>query len=476
MQTFVTARPRPVGVTVAQPETTRFPLLAIITTIVGTALAINLVPADPGPRGALFNSALALSVGLAVAPVIAALRDQKSILLGEHLLALGPIYWLLLDLLQGSYLMEDIQPEQVNTAFIGIGLFVIAVWIGASMHPLRFPESIVRGASIEFSANIYFVLAVAAFTLGMLKFAIPCNFNVIEMVSYLGGSRWGAPWQRGQLGGWDAFLDHMAYFGYLLPTLTVIIARRTSWINTRTVLSFLMSLIMVIFIAQGGSRRIVGVIFGMAFILWVLTERRLRIWHSVTVALGLAAILVIMQLMVEYRSVGFTELFERDQKEQVFERDYLHVDDNFYRFCQIIQLIPESHPYVYHQYLVWVLVRPIPRIFWPGKPVDPGFDLPAALGAEGVSYSCTALGELYMSIGLIGIILGGWLYGVLAGMANQLLLQRRTFGAILIYSVMMMALFSGLRSTLELILVSYVVLAWVALSRLIIKLGGYKVT
>jgi len=39
-----------------------------------------------------------------------------------------------------------------------------------------------------------------------------------------------------------------------------------------------------------------------------------------------------------------------------------------------------------------------------------------------------------------------------------------------IYSIVVMALFSGMRSILELILVSYVVLAWVGLSQLFIKL------
>src|SRR5262245_52769783 len=124
MQTFATVKPRSVEIVTAQISTTRFPLLAVITTTVGTLLAINFIPSDPEPHGALFFPALALSAGLAFAPFIAVLRDQKSILLGEHLLALAPIYWLLLDLLQGAYTMETIQSEQINTAFVGIGLFV----------------------------------------------------------------------------------------------------------------------------------------------------------------------------------------------------------------------------------------------------------------------------------------------------------------------------------------------------------------
>src|SRR6185312_346000 len=151
----------------------------------------------------------------------------------------------------------------------------------------------------------------------------------------------------------------------------------------------------------------------------------------------------------------------RMEKRQILEEQHLRVDDNFYRLCQIIQLIPQSYGFVYHKYLVYVLVRPVPRVFWPEKPIDPGFDLPTALGVEGVSYSYSVIGELYMSIGLLGIALGGWFYGRVAAMASGLLKRVTTQGALVIYSIVVMALFSGMRSILELILVSYVVRGWV---------------
>src|SRR5688572_32600586 len=124
----------------------------------------------------------------------------------------------------------------------------------------------------------------------------------------------------------------------------------------------------------------------------------------------------------------------------------------------------------YHRYLVYVLVRPVPRVFWPEKPVDPGFDLPTALGVEGVSYSYSVIGELYMSLGLLGIAIGGWFYGRVAALASGLLKRATTQGALVIYSIIVMALFSGMRSILELVLVSYVVLAWLGLAQLFVKL------
>jgi len=424
-----------------------------------------------------------MSAGLATAPITAALRYPKALLCGESLLAFAPIYWLLLDLLQGVYTMEDITADQVRQAFLAIGIFVVMVWLGALRRSWRIPKVLISSVSQEFPINTYFALAIASFFLGMLNFAVPCNFNVFEMVHYLGQERWSAPWGRGQLGGWDAFLDHLQYFGYLLPVLTVVIGRRVGLRNPRTWICIGMSVAIALFLAQSGSRRVIGVVVGMALILWVLDQQRLRVKHLLTTVVAIIALLITLQLMLEYRNVGLNVLVGdgeiptgRLEKRQILEEQHVRVDDNFYRLCQIIQLIPESHPFVYHKYLVYVVVRPIPRVFWPGKPVDPGFDLPTALGVQGVSYSYSVIGELYMSLGFIGIALGGWFYGRVASTASGLLARCRTQGALVIYSIVVMALFSGMRSILELILVSYVVLAWVGLSHLFIKLRRAKVT
>ena len=478
MQSSVTWNRFPLAIAGTPSLTWRSTLVGIMGTSMSTIIAVLLVPDDPTAPGALFYSALVLATGLAIAPVTAALRQPKAILRGESLLALAPIYWLLLDLLQGVYSLDHIAAEEVRLALIAIGLFVGMMWIGAIRRPWRIPSVVVRSVSQEFSVNTYFALAIACFAIGMLNFAIACDFNLVAMFHYLGQERWAAPWGRGQLGGWDAFLDHLQYFGYLLPILTVVIARRAGLRNPRTLMCLLMSVVITLFLAQSGSRRVIGVVAGMALVLWVLDQRQLRMKHLLTTVCAIAALLLALQIMLEYRNVGLGALVGntdatlegRREKNQLLEVQHLRVDDNFYRLCQIIQLIPQSHPFVYHKYVVYVLVRPVPRVFWPEKPIDPGFDLPTALGVEGVSYSYSVIGELYMSLGLLGVALGGWFYGRVAAMASGLLKQTTTQGAFVIYSIVVMALFSGMRSILELILVSYVVLAWVGLSQLFIKL------
>jgi len=466
-----------VGALVTPKLTMRSTLLGILSTCIATTLSILLIPDNPTREGALFYPALVMSAGLAAAPIVAAVRYPKALLRGESLLALAPIYWLLLDLLQGVYSMDDVTADQVRQAFLGIGIFVAMVWLGAIRRSWRVPQLVINSVSQEFSVNTYFALALACFFIGMLNFAVPCNFNVLEMVHYLGQERWAAPWGRGQLGGWDAFLDHLQYFGYLLPVLTVVVGRRAGVRNARTIICIAMSIAITLFLAQSGSRRVVGVVAGMALILWILDQQRLRLKHLVVSVCVIGVLLLTLQVMLEYRNVGLGVLVGnkevvsgRTEKRQLLEEQHLRVDDNFYRLCQIIQLIPDSYPFVYHKYLVYVIVRPVPRVFWPGKPVDPGFDLPTALGVQGVSYSYSVIGELYMSLGFIGIALGGWFYGRVASMASGLLARSRMQGALVIYSIVVMALFSGMRSILELILVSYVVLAWVGLSHLFIRL------
>lgn len=472
----------PFAVASSTQGTQQAALLAILSTCLGTAMAIHLLPQNPSRDGALFASAVALCTGLAVAPIKALLHHPKAILRGEHLLSIAPIYWLLLDLIQGLYSMEMIERVQIQRAFVAIGLFVVMVWVGALRRPWPIPAIVIKAASQEFSLTSYFGLAVVSFSLGMLNFAVACNFNVAEMFYYVGQERWAAPWGRGQLGGWDAFLDHLQYFGYLLPVLTIVVQRYAGWLNMRTIICVAMSAVMILFLAQSGSRRVIGVVIGMALILWILGQQRLRIKHVIQTTVAIAALLLALQVMLEYRNVGLGTLLgfrteashTASYREHFFREQHLRVDDNFFRLCQVIQLIPSSHPFVYHQYILYVLVRPIPRVFWADKPIDPGFDLPTALGVEGVSYSYSVIGELYMSFGFIGIAFGGWFYGRLSAMARGMLSRTHTLSGLVMYSILVMALFSGMRSILELILVSYVILAWIGLSKLFRLIGAAR--
>jgi hypothetical protein len=115
--------------------------------------------------------------------------------------------------------------------------------------------------------------------------------------------------------------------------------------------------------------------------------------------------------------------------------------------------------------LVFTLVRPIPRVFWPGKPVDAGFDLPTEVGLKGVSLSTSIIGEWYISYGWFTVLLGGWLHGRLASTANSLRELGHLTGNPIVYSLAVMVLLAGMRSMQDLVLMSYALVAWWAVSR-----------
>ena len=129
----------------------------------------------------------------------------------------------------------------------------------------------------------------------------------------------------------------------------------------------------------------------------------------------MVGLLTAMQFMLNIRDQGYQEFAFRGESEY----DYLHVDDNFLRLAQVIEIVPAEHPYVSIGSSGSRSSGPVPRVFWPGKPVDPGFDLPAIVGMKGVSLSTSIIGEWYISFGWLAVIFGGWLHGRLARTMNR---------------------------------------------------------
>ena len=170
---------------------------------------------------------------------------------------------------------------------------------------------------------------------------------------------------------------------------------------------------------------------------------------------------------------GFQDYVNGDQVENKYSAHF-HVDDNFLRLSQIIMIFPDRHDYVYHGPLYHALCLPIPRLFWAGKPLNPGFSLPELIGRVGASLSSSIIGELYASLGIIAVALGGFVMGRLAGMWNKCLQLNTGEGRALMHSLGLMALFAGLRSVQALVQMSYIVLAWIAIAAIVNKIQASR--
>ena len=430
-------------------------------TAVSLLISLALFPADPTPRGSLTVPAIVLAAGILLLPAMRAIRRSPTLLNAENVVAFGFVFWLLLDLIQGAYDLRDAADWAIRDAFIAIGVSAAMMWVGVAGKPWPLPKWIAEIATTAMDTRTVARLVPVCFLLGMFNFAFAVNFDIPLMFSYLGEPRWVAPWGRGQLGGWDAFLDQMQYFGYVLPSLTALLITRRGF-SLQVWFSILLSGIMVAFLAQGGGRRIIGVTVGAAILVWIQAQQTINVRRLTLAAAAAIGLLAGMQFMLNIRTIGYEEFAFTGQSDY----DYLHVDDNFLRLSQVIQIVPAERDHVGFQQLIFTIVRPVPRVFWPNKPIDPGFDLPAIVGMKGVSLSQSIIGEWYLSFGWIGIVFGGWFHGRLARTANVLRENPEYHTNPIVYGLAVMIIVSGMRSMIELMLMSYALVAWWAANRI----------
>jgi len=451
---------------------TWFPLLGVGATIIGTIAAINSIPDDPQPRGALFWPALCLGLGLLTAPLIGLRKQITSALRTENLLMVGLVYWLLLDLLQGAYPLTGIYYDDVVLAFTAVGLMAAGIWIGTLGVGWPLPNLVVRVMEEPLSNDGLFLALWASFLLGVFYYAYSSDFDPAVMIAGLGACRFCAPWARGALGGSDAFIEHLKYFGYSLPALTVLIAHRDGWVRPRAILGIIMSIVIIAFLVQEGGRRVVGVVVGSGLLTWMLLQGRIT---GKMVIGGFVAIVIVLfglEQILHYRSQGFAQSNSSLQSLQPSLDDavdgaVVHVDDNFFRLSQMVRLFPDVQSYVDFQPLFYAAVMPVPRVLWPGKPTDVGYDLAKLLSAKGVSLTQSIIGELYAMHGLLVVFIGGFVYGRMANMWNKILAMRGNVGKPMIYGLGAMVLFVGLRSLVDLVIMSYGVLGWLVLAKLL---------
>jgi len=437
------------------------PGVGLCATVFGTLLAMSVVPEMYEDKGALRLPAAILALGIGIAPFVAAMRDIRSAVRIENVLAQAPIYWLLLDLLQGSYGIQVASRGDVVKGLAATGLFTIGVWIAVLQRAWKLPRFVSERAETELGAKSIFAGSIICFSLGIFYFVFKAGFDSSAIISGFTNMRWEAPWSRtSALGGWDAFIEHLIYFGMLLPALSVVLGVRLGWSNPRTILSWLMSSGFSLFQAQGGNRRYLGVMIGAALVVWVLSSTATDRQKSLWLLLWVAAALVSFEVVLRYRELGVAA-FSGEGRGAFGEIDAVHVDDNFLRLAQTIHYVPETVDYVWYDYALFALIRPIPRVLWPGKPTAPSFRIQDYFQI-GASLSSSVVGELYVSGGLLAVLLGGWLYGCLGTWGVRLLCPPMTTAKVLLYGAWLMALFAGSRSMQDLVMMSYVVLALLA--------------
>lgn len=468
----------PAATRIVNPTRTDFRLVSamhyatgILGILIGTVAAILLLPDDYYEPGRMRASVVALSLGLLSGPLASSLTDARVWIRAESVMMAGLIYWLLSEPLGSDYAAYELSRDGIVRAFVLIGLFGALIQLGSKLAQVWHGSfSGVSDPGLDFSREWLFQALMVAAALGLLARLIPCNFSPACMADGLFSARGTGVWNRSS-GGTDAFVSHLAYFGYLTVPLTIALHHRTGRIDWRVLLGAALAAVFLVFLIRDGGRRLVGMVLGAGFITWLLLQERLGPKQILIAAAAAWGALLLMQIMFIFRlheggivsSVLSGQAFRFNALE-----NGIHVDNNFHYFVRTLDIIPEFKDHTGWRAIIYWAARPIPRLFWPDKPTTPGIWLPYEfdqMWSAGFTITISAIGDWYIAFGVWSVAIAALAMGFVGG---KLVLAwfGPTVRQKLLYSLGLMWLFIGLRSYLELFLMSYPILALYLLGKL----------
>ncbi len=444
----------------------------MLAIILGTLGAILLLPDDYYEPGQLRASVFVLGLGLLTGPLISAFTDTRVWIRAESVMMIGLIYWLLMEPFSSDYTAYELTKAGIIKAFGLIGLFGFLILLGSKLaHTWHHSMSRVSNPSADFSVDWLYSALMVCSALGLMARLIPCSFSPVCMMEGLFSERGVGAWSRGVIGGSGAFVSHLQYFGYLALPLTIALHHRTGRIDWRVALGMALTTLFLLFLIKDGGRRLVGMVLGSGMITWLLLRPRLGLREIAVGALSGVMMLTLLQIMVVFRTEQggiVSGLFSGSAFGINPFSTSLSVDNNFLFLVKTIDLIPEFKRHTGWTAIIYWAVRPIPRVFWPDKPIGPGINLPHELGqywSENFTLTISAIGDWYVSFGIWSVAAAALLMGFLGGKLVLVWLGP-TVRQKLLYSLGLMWLFIGLRNYLELILMSYPIIALYLLGKL----------
>jgi oligosaccharide repeat unit polymerase len=150
--------------------------------------------------------------------------------------------------------------------------------------------------------------------------------------------------------------------------------------------------------------------------IYLIAKQQLNLRHFLIFGTIMAALLFAgMILMFQFRTVGLGEL------SSTMESGSLYIDLDIVNISRLTDIFPNVYDYLGFEIPMTALIRPIPRVLWPDKPTGLSVPIETALGAgEGLTVSCTYVGEAYMTGGLLAVLTISLLFGAAAEMWNRM--------------------------------------------------------
>jgi len=225
-------------------------------------------------------------------------------------------------------------------------------------------------------------------------------------------------WGRGNLGDERSVVLSLNYFGWGAACLAAVVWLRRDAKPVHQALAAAVWIIMALLLFFRGTRHLLAVValppLGM---IAALTPPKARVRLGLIMGLGLLTLYAAFQIQEYARTRGFLAVEQDELVERLWEpRGHQYLNELLW----VSQVVPENMSYsTPGTALFHVLINPVPRAMWPGKPVDPfwrdysAFRAGSDVMTGGTTIAPGHIGQWYAEGGwpmviVLGLFMGAW--------------------------------------------------------------------
>jgi oligosaccharide repeat unit polymerase len=275
-----------------------------------------------------------------------------------------------------------------------------------------------RSIFVDLPPADLFLLFVLTTLLGYLHIFLAVNFDPFEALWQMSLPRGFQSWSRGKYGDVSSLLYEAGAVIYLIPPIAGFICAHLKRYNILQKLLVLVVLLFTFYYGFSGGTRSVFATYVITFAgMYFLAKPQVNLRQILLAGLPMLAVLLVATVyMLEFRNIGISKFSFAEH-----EVDTLFVDQNIVIVSRLTDLFPDSYEFLGLEIPFNALIRPIPRVLWPGKPEGLSVGIEEAMGVSrmNVTVSCTFVGEAYMAGGLLAVLFISLFFGALAEMWNR---------------------------------------------------------
>ncbi len=331
-------------------------------------------------------------------------------------------------------------------------LFIFSASIGLLLPYGRWLERLLLRVPEPPSSNVYFLLMVGTFLVGMIPYVF-FNSEPFYLAIYhqivSGRNATSSGWLVGRSGNlnynWGGYIDQLFNIGDLSAIVAgfyALLIARSLWGKLIAWSIWLLQLLLAV--GTGTRGKVIAIVVPVIALVYIKNQaialamnRRLSTRAYIMTTLLFLAMLATVQFQGEFRNKGYAGADLATVA--VFKVAGNHM---FSEGLRGYAMVPDDHDFFYNSFpgemvirpipdvIYWFLLHPIPRALWPTKPIDPvyawynGVAMGAGIASsEGTTVSQGIVGHFYFRYGLPGVIQGGILFGLLLIISERTLMR-----------------------------------------------------